>query len=211
MKKILLIGDSIRQGYDKYVKMAFEGTAEVYYPAENCRFAAYVARNIHEWKSKLGLDSDLNLVHWNAGLWDDLVLLDGEHLTPLPIYRYYIERTCKILTQQFPHARVIFATSTPVQEELFTTCKRYNADTQEYNDAAVEIAVRYGMQINDLYALCADMPKSYYSDLTHLYTKDGTRLLTDRVVSVIGDALGIPGKALDYDALFAARTDVTGV
>lgn len=32
MKKILLIGDSIRMGYDKYVKLAFEGEAEVYYP-----------------------------------------------------------------------------------------------------------------------------------------------------------------------------------
>ena len=32
MKKIVLIGDSIRMGYDKYVKMALEGVAEVYYP-----------------------------------------------------------------------------------------------------------------------------------------------------------------------------------
>ena len=29
MKKILLIGDSIRQGYDTYIKMIFEGTALV--------------------------------------------------------------------------------------------------------------------------------------------------------------------------------------
>ena len=42
MKKILLIGDSIRQGYDYYIKMAFEKSAEVYYPGDNCRFTGYI-------------------------------------------------------------------------------------------------------------------------------------------------------------------------
>ena len=35
MKKILLLVDSIRKGYDKYVKIAFGGVAEVYFPEEN--------------------------------------------------------------------------------------------------------------------------------------------------------------------------------
>ena len=40
MKKILLIGDSISAWYKKLVRVAFEGQAEVYFPAENCRFAS---------------------------------------------------------------------------------------------------------------------------------------------------------------------------
>ena len=44
MKKIVLIGDSIRMGYDKYVKEALDGVADVYYPGENCRFAQYTLR-----------------------------------------------------------------------------------------------------------------------------------------------------------------------
>jgi hypothetical protein len=32
MKKILLIGDSICQGYRDFVKIAFKDTAEVYFP-----------------------------------------------------------------------------------------------------------------------------------------------------------------------------------
>ena len=51
MKKVVLIGDSIRMGYDKYVKDALENTAEVFYPPENCRFAEYVLRYAHEWKA----------------------------------------------------------------------------------------------------------------------------------------------------------------
>ncbi len=46
MKKIILIGDSIRQGYDKYVKLAFENTAQVYYTNDNCRFTTYIIRHL---------------------------------------------------------------------------------------------------------------------------------------------------------------------
>ena len=48
MKKVILIGDSIRMGYDKYIKASLEGEAEVFYPSENCRFATYVLRFVHE-------------------------------------------------------------------------------------------------------------------------------------------------------------------
>ena len=42
MKKVLLLGDSIRMGYDDYVKEALDGKCEVVYDAEdNGRFAAY--------------------------------------------------------------------------------------------------------------------------------------------------------------------------
>ena len=41
MKKILLIGDSICQGYRDFVKIAFKDTAEVYFPETNCSFEAY--------------------------------------------------------------------------------------------------------------------------------------------------------------------------
>ena len=61
MKKIILIGDSIRLGYDKYVKEALSGVAEVYYPDENCRFAEYVLRYAHTWKSELGWPEDADL------------------------------------------------------------------------------------------------------------------------------------------------------
>lgn len=210
MKKILLIGDSIRKGYDKYVRMSFEGEAEVYYPEENCRFAAYVTRNLHEWKKNLGIE-DIDLIHWNAGLWDDLILPDGECLTPLPVYCYYIERICKLIKSYFPNAKVIFATSTPIQEELFMHCKRINKDTERYNEEAVAIVKRHGFEVNDLYSAMVGMPKEYYSDLTHPYTAGGTKLLTEKVVSAIEKALDIKGKTLNYDELFSKNKNVLGI
>ena len=35
MKKILLVGDSIRMGYDKTIQKTFEDVAEVYYSSDN--------------------------------------------------------------------------------------------------------------------------------------------------------------------------------
>lgn len=211
MKKILLIGDSIRQGYDKYIKMIFEGTAEVYYPDENCRFSTYIIRNLHAWKKELGCGDDVDLIHWNAGLWDDLRMIDGEPLLSLEEYARNVERIYGLIKLLFPKAKIIFATSTPVQEELFTTCKRYNADTERYNAEAVRISLAHGAAINDLYSAVKNVSKSYYSDLTHLYTKEGTALVTEQVRRSIESVLAIQGIDLDYEELFSKKNDAIGM
>ena len=72
MKKIVLIGDSIRMGYDKYVRAALDGKAEVLFPEENSRFAEYVLRAVIDWKREGKWGDDVDVVHWNAGLWDTL-------------------------------------------------------------------------------------------------------------------------------------------
>ena len=211
MKKIVLFGDSIRMGYDGYTKMAFEDVAEVYYPKDNCRFAAYTLRYLLDWKDQLKCGDDVDCVHWNVGLWDcAIMMIDGDYLTPIEMYKYYLERCCNAIKKLFPCAKVIFATSTPVQEELFKRNKRFNKDVEEYNNAAIEIAKKHGFEINDLYALTKDVPTSYHSDQTHYYTKEGTRLITNKVVACIEKCLNIKAKELDYDKLFADTSDVVG-
>ena len=210
MKKILLIGDSIRQGYDKYVKMAFEGEAEVFFPDENCRFSVYILRDIVTWKSRFRLDENLDCIHWNAGLWDDLIWYDGKPLVGIEQYAEYIERICVEIKRLFPKAKMIFATSTPVIEQGYTTTARYNADTERYNAVAVDIVRAHGGDINDLYALMKDKPTSYHSDPTHYYTKEGTEALTDQVVECIEKNLGIKAQKINYDELFEKKTDAIG-
>ena len=92
MKKIVLIGDSIRLGYEKYVKEGLAGVAEVFSPAENCRFAEYTLRFAHEWKSKGEWQTDADVVHWNVGLWDVIRIFDDEPLTPKCAYENFIRR-----------------------------------------------------------------------------------------------------------------------
>jgi len=210
MKKIFLIGDSIRMGYDKYVKMAFDGVAEVYYPDENCRFTTYIVRNLFDWTVRLGLDESVDLLHWNVGLWDVLHMIDGEVLVSPEDYRHNMKRICEQIKHFFPNAKLIFATSTPVQEKLFNELKRYNREIEQYNEIAREVLKDYGTEINDLYALMQDVPTSFYSDMTHFYTKEGTERITNQVVEKIAHALDIRANPLDYEALFSRPESVLG-
>lgn len=194
MKKILLLGDSIRLGYDSLVKMAFEGKAQVFYTQENCRFAAYVLMNLHIWKEQLGCGGDIDCVHWNAGLWDTLVLYQDGTLTPIDVYGVYIDRICKRLRLLFPKAKIIFATSTPVDEALFPEPDkkmRYNKDIEMFNEVAIEKVKRNGGEINDLYSFLKDTPAEYHSDMTHFYTKAATEAITGKVLESIGRCLDI--------------------
>lgn len=212
MKKIVLIGDSIRQGYDKYVKMAFDGVAQVFYPNENCRFSSYILRHLQDWKDQMNCGDDVDLVHWNAGLWDSLIMLDGKHHTSVDNYKENIQRLCNIIKILFPKAKIIFATSTPVREELFLgPCKRYNLDVEAYNVEAVDALSNNGVIINDLYSLVKDFPEEYYSDMTHLRTKEGTKLLVEKVVNIIEDTLNIEAKKIDYGTLFIGQEKITGM
>ncbi len=213
MKKVLLIGDSIRMGYDKYVKETLKDTCKVYYPNDNCRFAQYVLRHIHDWKQELSLDKDLDLIHWNVGLWDTLELFEDGCLTPPDYYGYFIEKICKRIKTIFPKAKVIFATSTPILEERFTAphfSMRKNADIDHYNKIAKEIALKNGFVINDLYSLVENVPIDYYSDMTHLYTPAGTELLTNAVVKIICETLEIQYKKFTIED-YQRVTEILGL
>lgn len=190
MKKILLIGDSIRMGYDKYVKHALKDSCEVYYPNDNCRFAQYVLRHLHDWKNQLNLDNDVDVVHWNVGAWDTLQLYGDGCLTPPEFYAYFIEKICKRIKVLFPKAKVIFATSAPIVESRFgKDAYRLNSDVRKYNEIAVEICKKHGFSINDLYKVLDGVPEDYYIDCAHPYTKEGTSLTTNAVIKAIGIAL----------------------
>ena len=116
MKKVLLIGDSIRcgaatsPGYGIYVREKLLGKAEVYAPSENCRFAQYTLRYLHEWHAQLG-NQQYDVIHWNNGLWDALRLMGEEPFTPIHFYTDTLTRIYRRIRLLWPDARVIFASS----------------------------------------------------------------------------------------------------
>ncbi len=191
MKNLLLIGDSIRMGYDKSVKKTLEGKANVIFPAENCRFAAYVLRYFHEYLDGIN-GEDIDVIHWNAGLWDCLRLFEEEPQTPIDVYAYYIERICLRIKKLCPNAQVIFATSTRViSEKMSKNFKRYNEEIEKYNEAAVRVVSKYGFAINDLYAVSVSLPETAHSDPVHYYTSIGTETFTKKILSYVVPALNI--------------------
>ena len=192
MKKVLLIGDSIRMGYGKYVREALEGTAEVYYPLDNCRFSTNVFRFLPDWKFSEKWPNDIDLVHWNAGLWDVLEI-DGEGPLNTPdTYEMNIGRIYRKIKSMYPNAIQIFATSPNVVEEGYKgSFKRHNHYIKQYNEIALRVLGEYKVPINDLYELTTDIPEECRSDMTHFNTPQGTKLLGDKVVNVICKHLNI--------------------
>ena len=207
MKKIVLIGDSIRLGYEKYVKEGFAGTAEVYSPTENCRFAEYTLRFAHEWKSKGEWPSDVDVVHWNAGLWDVIRIFGDDPLTPKCAYENFIRRIDKRLRAIFPGAKFIFATSTAIKEEGYKgDFKRFNKDIEEYNAIALSVLAETDTEINDLYAITKDIPDSCRSDMTHFNTPDGCKVMGGAVIKKLCEALNI-----SEDELQAAKAETVDI
>ncbi len=200
MKKVVLLGDSIRMGYDKYVKDALEGVAEVYYPNGNCAFSVHLLRYTHEWKEKGNWGDDVDLVHWNAGLWDELELFEDEPLSTKEYYASNISRIHKRLRMLFPKAKLVFATSTTVWEEKCTKdFRRHNATIAEYNEAALKALAGTDSLYDDLYAHSLNCPKEFRSDAVHFYTDGGTEFFGKKVVSAICNELGISGKDVNLE------------
>ena len=187
MKNIFLIGDSIRygaygdDGYGMYVKEKLQGKANVYAPDENCRFVQYTLRYLHEWASKVPKE-EIDIVHWNNGLWDVLRLFGDEPLTDIESYGIMLKRVYNRIRFLFPNARVIFALSTAVIEEWGNQdFFRYNSEIEQYNDKAREVMNQLGVEVNDLYTLSAGFDNSLHSDWVHFGT-EGSKLLADKVI-----------------------------
>lgn len=206
MKKILLLGDSIRMGYDEFVREKLDGVAEVYFPEENGMFAQYTFRMLENWQSELRLD-DADVVHWNNGLWDAAHLnmgtacgadegairlerpgrtlyFDKDPLTPPDMYALMIARTCGRIGRLFPAAKIIFSLSTPVLEEQISSLYRSNEEIRKYNELAVRALRPFGAAVNDLYSFAEKYCGDFHCDWVH-YDNEGGRLLAGEVADVV--------------------------
>jgi hypothetical protein len=191
MKNVLILGDSIRIGYDKTIKKSLEGIARVEFPEENCRFASYFLRHFHEYMRVFNGEK-IDVIHFNTGLWDCIRLFGEEPHTPIEIYAYYMERVCVRIKKLAPEAKVIFASSTAViSEKMEDDFKRYNEEIEAYNKVALEIVRKHGFEVNDLYSISKLLPESVHSDAVHYYTEEGTRAFAEPTLEYISKALGI--------------------
>lgn len=195
-KKVFLVGDSIRQGYDAYVRERLKPAADVFYPDDNCRFIQYTFRHLSDWKNNLPFAGEaLDVIHWNAGLWDVLRLYRDDPLTPVDVYASFLVRTQKRIRLLFPNAVSVFALSTPVSPvECWPDpdyALRKNDDIRQYNAAARAALEPMGVRFDDLYALLENAPDSYHSDVTHFNTPEATECIGNAVTESILSALGM--------------------
>ncbi len=174
MKKVLLLGDSIRMGYDDFVKEELK-EYEVYYdPDDNGRFIAYTIWQFNQLYKKYG---PFDIVHFNAGYWDmnheDPL---GRPETPLNDYLHMLDRLIDLIRDV--KATPIFSLTTPIynmDEDQDGYTKTYYRDewVREYNTHAKFLMEERGVKVIDLYSLLLDGPHYYKcSDSLHL-TQEG--------------------------------------
>ena len=217
MKKILLIGDSIRNQYNAYVKKALEDVAEVYTHEDSARFTTHTLRSLYNWVQNGNLPEDMDVVHWNVSLWDIMRLYgDDTPLTPLDTYALNIKRIDKALRIFFPKAKFIFATCTAVREELFKEWwyTRRNADAIAYSKVAVEALKNTDTVINDLTTHTQNLDVSYYCDNTHFSEDKGVPYIARKVLDVICEVANIDKskiKNADGTAVRKQEASVFGV
>lgn len=190
--KVLLLGDSICEGYRETVAESMGEQAVVYYPQINGKFSAYVLSVIHTCARDLNIGSNIDVVHFNAGLWDVLRIYGDEPLTDIESYGRNLRRILKRIRYVFPNARIIFATTTPVLEEREEYDKlRLNTDIVRYNALACEIMRENDVIVNDLYKIASEELGELYIDGVH-FSGEGYARLAECVSDVVRRAVNMP-------------------
>ncbi len=178
MKKIVLLGDSIRLiGYGPHVPALLGDEYTVWQPEDNCRFASYTLRMLYDYKDVI---NGADVIHWNCGLWDTCDLFGDGAFTPLETYIEQIKRIAGILKTYAP--TVIFATTTVPSPAMWGhSWERIQA----FNQAAIEVLEPMGILINDLYPLVAnDCEHMICEDLIHL-SAEGNLVIAHKVADTI--------------------------
>lgn len=191
MKKVLLLGDSIRQNYQYYVEEALKGKAKVVYPNDNGRFCLFTLRYIHDWVRVLSDGkNDFDIIHFNCGLWDVLRLSNEENtFTSEEEYGALLIRVMMRLKFLCPNAKIIFALTTSVVEPGFEPGECYafrkNEDIVSFNKVAQEIFEKTDVDINDLWKVTNGISDDARSDRVHFDTVEGKKILGDAVVNCL--------------------------
>ena len=189
MTRVVLIGDSIRMGYEPVVGRALSGRAEVWGPAENGRDTPNVLAHLDDWVISRRPD----VVHVNAGLHDIKRPRDGSGVVvPVERYRENLDLIFRRLAEE-TGATLVWATTTPVNEEWHHERKgfdRRERDVEEYNRVSLELARAHGLAVNDLFALVTEAGRDglLVPDGAH-FNEEGCRLLGTAVAKAAMDTV----------------------
>jgi len=188
-KTVFLIGDSIRMGYCETVRHELADVAQVIYPEENCRFSQHILVRLRAWAG-LCDPEQVNLVHFNCGHWDAAHWNGDEaSLNSLEEYHKNICRIIAALRRIFPNARILFATSTPMNPNgVNSPNPRTTQEMMAFNAAGLAAAQECGVEVNDLFAYTKDWDESAYRDYAH-FTPEAFEKLGKHVADVLRAAL----------------------
>lgn len=182
--RVLIIGDSIANGYRHTVNSAAGGDffANVYATSKALDHPDFRRELSHMWAQN---GYAYSLIQFNNGL-------HGWHLSVEEYARLYEAAVAHIRWSQ-PDAHLVIALSTPVFLPHTTTPDPdKNEQVRRRNEAAAEIAAKYQASVNDLYTAMWDRPDLRLPDGYH-YNEAGTVYQGETVAACIRKLLSTKG------------------
>jgi len=188
MPLLILIGDSIRMGYQSFVQEELEEEFEIFAPKENGGTSANILAHLNEWIINLSPD----IVHLNCGLHDIKREFDAEE-NNINIEQY--SKNVELILREIldkTNAKVIFALTTPVNEKWHHARKgfdRFEDDVKAYNHEAIQISRKLSVEINDLYNVVMEAGRDeiLQNDGVH-FTEEGSKILARAVVKAVRES-----------------------
>ena len=190
-KNITLLGDSIRLDYQPYVELYLPEGNNIWGPEGNTQHTVNLLANAPRWIKNKPAD----IIHLNSGLHDikNIPYDSRRKLVSETLYVENIERIIKYIHYCWPECMVIWATTTPVDEEKANASHqkagdftRYNEDVIRYNELSIELVNRLGVPVNDLYTFVmkGDKDKIMKEDGVH-FNDFGCQLLAEQVADTL--------------------------
>ncbi len=195
LPRVLLIGDSISEGYTFPVRQALRGKANVHRIATNARHSRRGLALLDAW---LG-DGHWRVIHFNFGLHDvsDTYPVSGvktTHDRPQVPPDEYEQNLRAILNRLRTTGTAVIWASTTMVPPRPPGPGRHNEQVVRYNRIAERVMCEFGVPVNDLYALShlklRDNRRTGPHDVH--FDDEGYESLGRQVAAIIQDHLSIP-------------------
>lgn len=184
--KILIIGDSISNGYTPFVQETLKDFADVFHNPGNAQHTGKGLKNIEKWIA----EDEWDIIQFNWGLWDlcyrhpDSKVqgkrdkINGKITFNAEDYETNLDAIVKLIRKK-SDAKLIFVTTSYVPDQ---EAGRFMDDAIKYNKIARRVMKANGVKINDIYEISKGIHFDFgKGDNDVHYTKEGYKLLGNRI------------------------------
>lgn len=176
LPRVLLVGDSICNGYQPHVREMLSGKINVsYWVSSYCVTSPNYLKFLEIYLDEVRYD----VIHFNNGL--------HSLATPIEAYAKGFEAALRLIRRKQPEAKIIWATSTPLSGKVSVRAEK----VKELNAAAAAVVARVGgLATDDLFALLDPLDReANWCDEFH-HGEDVKKMAAEKVVEVVLGEIG---------------------
>lgn len=173
LPRVLLVGDSICNGYQTPTRDELAGTAYVgFYATSKC----VSDRSYLKELSFIINEYDYSVIHFNNGL--------HSLNTPPDEWEKSLREALKLIRAQKPKAKLIWCSSTPLKDPSLTE------KAKVLNDIGAKVAAEFGLPMNDLFSLMDPLDRAKYWTDTFHHNTDAKKMQAKQVADSVRAHLG---------------------